>query len=170
MDFSCRSFKKMVRVLSILVVFLASSTIATGFSTPSLLHYKISSSLRATAEDSSSFSNGATGTHDLLTNFLVDMKGVGAVRFVVVGAGAILETIGSFDNLRFADTTKGRLATLSNDSPCFECHIRLNEVQEVKNVIVEKFEKKLRITRFLSKIKSRLSTHYLIFLSRKRDS
>ena len=146
----------MVRAVSLLSLFLASSTFASGYSTPSLIHSKISSSLRSTAEASNSLPNGVTGDHGLLTNFLVDMKGVGAVRFVVVGTGAILETVGSFDNLRFADTVKGRLATLSTDNPCFECHIRLGEVQEVKNVIVEKFEKKLRITRFLGKINRRM--------------
>jgi hypothetical protein len=44
---------------------------------------------------------------------------------------------------------KGKLATISTDAPCFECHIRLAEVKEVKNIVVEKFEKKLRVTRFL---------------------
>lgn len=86
---------------------------------------------------------------DLLCDYLSDCGGLGVVRFVVVGPGAILETIGSFDNLRYADTVKGRLATVSSESPNFECHIRLNEVKEVKNVIVEKFDKKLRITRFI---------------------
>ena len=86
---------------------------------------------------------------NLLTEYLTDARSLGAVRFVVVGSGAILETVGSFDNLRYADTVKGKLATISSESPCFECHIRLAEVKEVRNVIVQKFEKLLRITRFL---------------------
>ena len=91
---------------------------------------------------------------DLLTDFLADAGGLGAVRFVVVGTGAILETVGSFENLRYADTVKGKLATVSSENPCFECHIRLAEVKEVRNVVVEKFEKMLRITRFLGEIGS----------------
>ncbi len=84
-----------------------------------------------------------------LAQFLGDLAAVGPVRFVVVGNGAILETVGSWSNLRYADTPKGRLATVSTDSPCFECHLRLGEVKEVNNVSVEKFGKSLRITRFL---------------------
>jgi putative heme degradation protein len=88
-------------------------------------------------------------TGSILKDFLTDLEAVGSVRFVVVGSGAILETVGSFQNLRYADTPKGILATVSTDSPCFECHIRLAEVKEIKNVVVEKFGKELRITRFL---------------------
>ena len=84
-----------------------------------------------------------------LVDFLRDARDLGAVRFVVVGAGAILETVGSFENMRFAETVKGSLVTFSSDNPIFECHIRLGQVKEVQNVIVVKFEKKLRITRFL---------------------
>lgn len=84
-----------------------------------------------------------------LAQFLAELASVGPVRFVVVGNGAILETVGSWSNLRYTDTPKGRLATVSTDSPCFECHLRLAEVKEVKNVSVEKFGKMLRITRFL---------------------
>lgn len=86
-----------------------------------------------------------------LYQFLTDARAVGAVRFVVVGTGAILETIGCFENMRFSDTVKGKLITFSSENPCFECHVRVAEVKEVKNIIVEKFEKKLRITRFLGK-------------------
>lgn len=91
----------------------------------------------------------AGATHEKLGAFLLDAKCLGAVRFVVVGSGAILEAVGSFDNLRYADTPKGRLATVSTESPCFECHIKLTEVKSVKNVVVQKFERQLRITRFL---------------------
>jgi hypothetical protein len=87
--------------------------------------------------------------HQQLGNFLSQAKSLGAVRFVVVGSGAILEAVGSFDNLRYADTPKGRLATVSLEEPCFECHIKLAEVKSIKNVVVEKFGKQLRITRFL---------------------
>jgi hypothetical protein len=49
----------------------------------------------------------------VLKSFLQDMKAVGAVRFVVVGPGAILEAVGSFDNLRYSSSLKGTLATVS---------------------------------------------------------
>lgn len=91
------------------------------------------------------------GVSNVLVDFLRDSRDLGAVRFVVVGAGAILETIGSFENMRFSETVKGSLVTFSSDRPVFECHIRLSQVKEVQNVVVEKFEKKLRITRFLGK-------------------
>lgn len=68
------------------------------------------------------------------------------MRFVVVGPGAILEAVGSFDNLRYSESVKGKLATVSTESPCFECHLRLNEIFTVKNLLVDKFGKQLRIT------------------------
>jgi len=79
---------------------------------------------------------------------LGECKSLGPVRFVVVGEGAILETLGSFDNLRFADTPKGRLATLSTESPLFECHVRLSKIEEAAQVVVEKNGKTLRVIRF----------------------
>lgn len=87
-----------------------------------------------------------------LYQFLTDARAIGAVRFVVVGTGAILETIGCFENMRFSDTVKGKLITFSSENPCFECHVRVAEVKEVKNIVVEKFEKKLRVTRFLGEM------------------
>ena len=67
----------------------------------------------------------------------------------MVGSGAILETVGSFDNLRYNETPKGKLATVSTDSPCFELHIRPSNVAEIHNLVVNKFEKTLRVTRFI---------------------
>lgn len=40
---------------------------------------------------------------DKLIEFLNDAKSIKSVRHVVQGQGAILEAIGSFDNLRFTD-------------------------------------------------------------------
>jgi len=90
-----------------------------------------------------------------LTDFLQDSAALGTVRFVVVGNGAILETIGSFSNLRYSETTKGRLATLSSDNPIFECHIRLSQVKVIKMIEVSKAlptgaNKLLYVVRFLS--------------------
>lgn len=86
---------------------------------------------------------------NVLTEFLQEARELGAVRFVVVGTGAILETVGSFENMRFSETSKGSVVTFSSGNPVFECHIILSQVKEVQNIVVVKFEKKLRITRFL---------------------
>lgn len=86
----------------------------------------------------------------VLTEYLEDLQSLSTVRFVVIGNGAILETVGSFSNLRYSETTKGKLATVSTENPCFECHLRINKIAKVKNVIVTKFDKKLFISRFLS--------------------
>ena len=93
--------------------------------------------------------NGQLVESDRLNIFLNDASKLGAVRFVVVGGGAILEAVGSFDNLRYADSPKSRLATISTDIPCFECHIRVNEVKEIRSIKIEKFGKLLRINRFI---------------------
>ena len=98
---------------------------------------------------SSSITDVDTNTN-ILCQFLEDAKTLRAVRHVVIGAGAILETAGSFDNLRYSEIAgKGRLATLSSDIPLFECHIRLYEIREVKLLEIVKFEKKLYVIRFL---------------------
>ena len=85
-----------------------------------------------------------------LDNFLKDAESIGNVRFVVVGEGSILEAVGSFQNLRYADTaTRGKLATVSGEDPCFECHLNVDKVIEVHNKLVNKNGKILRVTRFL---------------------
>ena len=89
-------------------------------------------------------------TNNILCQFLDDCKSLRAVRHVVQGNGAILETQGSFDNLRYSDIKdKGKLATLSSDIPLFECHIRLYEIKQVKLLEIVKFDRKLYIIRFL---------------------
>jgi len=88
--------------------------------------------------------------NNILCQFLEDAKALRAVRHVVQGNAAILETAGSFDNLRYSDVKdKGKLATLSSDIPLFECHIRLYEIKQVKLLEIVKFERKLYIIRFL---------------------
>eukprot|EP01041_Mallomonas_annulata_P007507 gene7507-15361_t len=99
--------------------------------------------------DSAFSGEGPSKKNNCLGDFLVDCQSLGAVRFVVVGPGAILETVGSFDNLRFSESPKGKLATLSTDLPCFECHIRVNEVKEVRHISIKKFERDLKIIRFI---------------------
>ena len=83
-----------------------------------------------------------------LREYLEECKGLGPVRFVVSGNGAILETIGSFENLRFSELPSGKLATVSTETPRFECHIRCNKVEAAHQVVVEKNGKKLKIIRF----------------------
>ena len=88
--------------------------------------------------------------NNILCQFLEDAKSLRAVRHVVQGNGAILETAGSFDNLRYSDIKdKGKLATVSSDIPFFECHIRLYEIKQVKLLEIVKFDRKLYIIRFL---------------------
>jgi hypothetical protein len=88
--------------------------------------------------------------NNILCQFLEDAKSLRAVRHVVQGNGAILETAGSFDTLRYSDIKdKGKLATLSSDVPLFECHIRLYEIKQVKLLEIVKFDRKLHIIRFL---------------------
>jgi hypothetical protein len=90
------------------------------------------------------------GLRASLSEYLEECSALGPVRFVVVGEGAILETVGSFSNLRFSEGVKGRLATLSTDEPCFECHIRLAECKSALHAVVEKQGRTLRIVRFLA--------------------
>ena len=59
------------------------------------------------------------------------------------------ESIGSFSNLRYTDTSKGPLATVSNDSSSFECHLYLNDISSIKMLNIVKFEKELNIIRFV---------------------
>ena len=86
-----------------------------------------------------------------LSDYLAECASLGPVRFVVVGPGAILETVGSFSNLRFSESPSGRLATLSTDEPCFECHVRLSKVDTASQVVVEKQGKTLRVIRFIGR-------------------
>ena len=99
-------------------------------------------------------------------SLLAEMEALGRVRFVVQGSGAILESmgaliepfaytgevlvVGNFTNLRYSDTQRGPLATVSTADPPFECHVFLDEVHGVRFLIVTKFERELRITRFLA--------------------
>ena len=58
-------------------------------------------------------------------------------------------TPGSFTNLRYSDTQRGPLATVSTADPAFECHVFLEEIHAIRFLTVTKFERELRITRFL---------------------
>lgn len=98
---------------------------------------------------SPNFDNTDIDVEGSLIDYLHQSKKLGSVRFVVVGSGAILETVGSYDNLRFADTSKGKLATVSTELPNFECHIRLNEVKQIKMVELTRNEKIMYISRFM---------------------
>ena len=95
------------------------------------------------------FESTAIDIEGSLLEYLQEAKNLGPVRFVVVGSGAILETVGSFDNLRFAETAKGILATVSTEQPNFECHIRMNEIKEIRMVEVNRGGKDMYISRFI---------------------
>ena len=95
------------------------------------------------------FESTAIDIEGSLLEYLQEAKNLGPVRFVVVGSGTILETVGSFDNLRFAETAKGILATVSTEQPNFECHIRMNEIKEIRMVEVNRGGKDMYISRFI---------------------
>ncbi|CAM9786209.1 unnamed protein product [Ectocarpus sp. 6 AP-2014] len=85
-----------------------------------------------------------------LEKFLGDCALLGPTRFVSVTDGAILEAVGSFDNLRYTDLPKGRYATVS-EGKGFECHLNCDKVKSIKMVTKQSpggsFD--LYITRFL---------------------
>merc|ERR1712187_595563 len=86
--------------------------------------------------------------HDSIDGFLQDAASLGQLRFVVISPGAILESTAAFENMRVAETPKGRLATFSEtpkgETNNFELHLRLNEVRSVKLAEVEKSGKHLK--------------------------
>lgn len=88
-----------------------------------------------------------------LMDFLADCEGWGPCRFVVQGEGAILEAMGAIDDIRYSENPKtgAILITLSRENlyPGFECHLRCEEISKVTHSVVSKFEKTLRVTRFL---------------------
>ena len=85
-----------------------------------------------------------------VTDYLARLQDLGKFRFVVVGPGAILEAVGSFSNLRYSESPKSgeKLATVSVESSCFECHLKLHEIKTASHVVVEKLKKKLFVIRF----------------------
>ncbi len=84
-----------------------------------------------------------------LARFLADLQFLGPARFVVQGDGAILEAVGAFEDLRFSETPKGALATVSLDDEGFECHIRCERVREAAFVEKESADGTLYIVRLL---------------------
>lgn len=57
--------------------------------------------------------------------------------------------LGRFNELRYTETaSRGPLATVSTVHPAFECHIYLNDIFSIKALILNKFEKVLRVIRF----------------------
>jgi len=90
-----------------------------------------------------------------LESFLDEAHSLGDQRFVVVGNGAILEATSSFNYVRYSDSPKGKLATFSErpkgETNQFELHIRLTQVHNVKFLEIEKFDKELRVIRFLGR-------------------
>lgn len=96
--------------------------------------------------------SGAAGPPSV-KRFIEDLELLGDVRLVVVGSGAILETVGSFERLRVNDK---QLATVSSSDNSFECHIKLAEVRKAAFVIKDGKEKTLHIIRLLADDESTL--------------
>ncbi|GLC41660.1 hypothetical protein PLESTB_000691500 [Pleodorina starrii] len=59
--------------------------------------------------------------------------GLGKVRFIVLGDGAILESVNNFGSVRYNEVpNRGVLATIASQDKSFECHITLSKVKEVR--------------------------------------
>lgn len=73
-----------------------------------------------------------TGT-SLAKQFIVDAGALGTVRFVSVGNGAVLETIGRFDygQTDFAIPGKGEYVTIASADRTFECHLCVSKVAKI---------------------------------------
>ncbi|KAG2490864.1 hypothetical protein HYH03_010782 [Edaphochlamys debaryana] len=57
--------------------------------------------------------------------------GLGQVRFIVLGDGAILESVNNWGGVRYNDVpSRGTLATIASADKSFECHIVLNKVKK----------------------------------------
>ena len=88
-----------------------------------------------------------------VTHFLKDLELLGPCRFVVVGPGAILETIGAFEDLR---VNEQGLATVSNEDKSFECHIKTSQVKAAAFAQKASGARTLHIIRLLGEDKSSL--------------
>ncbi|KXZ54826.1 hypothetical protein GPECTOR_4g897 [Gonium pectorale] len=59
--------------------------------------------------------------------------GLGKVRFIVLGDGAILESVNDWGSVRYNEVpNRGLLATIASADKSFECHITLSKVKEVR--------------------------------------
>lgn len=65
--------------------------------------------------------------------------GLSPCRFVVVGNGAILESVGDWCPVRYnTNTTRGTVATISNTDKSFEAHFVLSKLSEARFALVDK--------------------------------
>ena len=68
-----------------------------------------------------------------LKAYFEDCKALGKTRFIVIGNGAILESVSSFERVAFNEIPgKGTYATVSTEDKTFECHVNLDRVKEIK--------------------------------------
>lgn len=66
---------------------------------------------------------------------LEDCSELGRCRFIVLGDGAILESVGTFVRPKYTDVPKrGVLATISSEDKAFECHVYLSKLRQAKIV------------------------------------
>lgn len=92
----------------------------------------------------------AVAGKERLRKFLEDCELLGPVRFVALTEGAILEAVGSFDNLRYTELEKGTYATVSDGDSTFEAHLNCDRVASVNMLTKPNKEgtSELYITRF----------------------
>lgn len=66
-----------------------------------------------------------------MKEFVEDCRSLGATRFIVIGDGAILESVNDFGRAISYNPipNKGTYATISTEDKSFECHINLHKVR-----------------------------------------
>ena len=102
------------------LILLALCALSTAFLAPAQRMAKVSSPRTISME-----------IPERLSEFLKDAERLGNCRFVVQGSGAILESIGTFTDMRASANPKtGKdLITFSNNAIAgFECHLRVDEI------------------------------------------
>jgi len=78
--------------------------------------------------------SGPTSTANVRT-FLeaASASNLGKVRFIVMGQGAILESVAEWKGCKYTDIPgKGTLATISTPDKSFECHLYISQLKTVK--------------------------------------
>lgn len=79
--------------------------------------------------------------------------GLSPCRFVVVGNGCILESVGDWSPVRYTTRPTGIIATVSNADKSFEAHFVLSKLSEAHFALVEKpgAPEPLRVVRLVNR-------------------
>jgi hypothetical protein len=80
--------------------------------------------------------------------------GLSPCRFVVVGTGCILESVGDWSPVRYSDSAaRGTIATISNGDKSFEAHFVLSKLSEARFALVDRpgLAGPLRVVRLVNK-------------------